>query len=187
MAYESVNSFDNWVKAWYRSREVGYGKFFKMDRLSKLGFMAAELVLEGKNLSEKYGPERVAVLLGNRAASLDTDRKHHESIKNRENYFPSPAVFVYTLPNIVLGEIAIRHTFRGENAFFIFDKFEPGFFVDLAQGLLASNKADAVLFGWVDVDGESYEAELYLAEQEGGEWGPLSEENISNLKTRNNG
>ncbi len=155
-----------------------------MDRLSKLGFMSAEILLEGINLSEKYGPERVAVILGNRASSLDTDRKHQESIQQRENYFPSPAVFVYTLPNIVLGEIAIRHTFRGENAFFIFDKFEPGFFVDLAQGLIASNKADAVVFGWVDVDGENYGSRLFLAEKGENGMGPLSEEYIVNLKTR---
>src|SRR5690606_41290579 len=84
-----------------------------MDALSKLAFMASEMVLrdeENKN---------TALVFANRSSSLDTDMKYQESISSAENYFPSPAVFVYTLPNICLGEISIRHQLQTENAFLV--------------------------------------------------------------------
>ena len=33
-------------------------------------------------------------------------------------FAPCPAVFVYTLPNVVEGEISIRHHIKGENTWF---------------------------------------------------------------------
>jgi hypothetical protein len=60
---------------------------------------------------------RTALVFANRSSSLDTDFKYQESINSQENYFPSPAVFVYTLPNICVGEISIKHKMQTENAF----------------------------------------------------------------------
>ncbi len=100
----------NFFTAAYRYFNISYAKFFKMDNLCKLGFLASELLLrKRKNISEKYPGDEVGILLSNAGSSIDTDRNHQKSISERDEYFPSPSVFVYTLANIVIGEICIRH------------------------------------------------------------------------------
>lgn len=99
----------------YRRYAGDYPKFFKMDTLSRLGFIAAELLLKDEQVE--------SVILANRSASIKNDTDYLATIKEG-NYYPSPALFVYTLPNIVTGEIAIRHHIQGETSFYILDKPE---------------------------------------------------------------
>ncbi|HDZ14605.1 hypothetical protein LCGC14_1263760, partial [marine sediment metagenome] len=139
----------DFMKSAYKHFAIEYPKFFKMDRLSKLTFLAAEVLLGHPDTSKEDW--NLAVVLSNRASSLDTDRKYHESISDADNFYPSPSVFVYTLPNICIGEISIRHKLRSENSFFIFNAFNPGFLKDYSENLLHTDKADEVLCGWVDV------------------------------------
>lgn len=162
---QTITEFDNGLNASskqiYQALGVNYPKFFKMDPLSKLAFLAAEPLLKN------HSGENVALLLSNRSASLDTDVKHQESIADKANYFPSPAVFVYTLPNICLGEISIRHQLKTENSFFIFDAFNAAFLARYAQVLLDTGKADQVLCGWVELLGDDYQAFAYLVSKNG--------------------
>ena len=110
----------------------------------------------------------VPTVFSNKASSLDTDRKHQESIQNKESYYPSPAVFVYTLPNICIGEISIKYKLYSENSFFIFDNFNATHLLSYSNSLLSNNKAEQVLCGWVEFDdANNYEAFLYLVAQEG--------------------
>ncbi|MDC7994692.1 3-oxoacyl-ACP synthase [Altibacter sp. HG106] len=150
--------FKQLMKGAYKQGDVNYPKFFKMDRLSKLAFMASEVISQ-----EAPFHEETALVFANRASSLDSDRKHQHSIQHQEAYYPSPAVFVYTLPNICLGEISIRHQLFSENSFFIFDSFKAEAVQPYCNHLIATKKAPAVLCGWVDFDSETeYEAFLYL-------------------------
>ena len=82
-----------------------------------------------------YKPEDIGVVLANANSSLDTDIKYFETVKD----IASPALFVYTLPNIVIGEICIRHNFKGENAFFIFEEFDAGFIQQYVSNLINNN------------------------------------------------
>ncbi|MDO5606862.1 MAG: 3-oxoacyl-ACP synthase [Capnocytophaga sp.] len=154
-------SFDEFIKKAYRYLEISYPKFFKMDRLSKLAFVASELIFKGMSQEEKDG---TALVFANSSASMDTDLRHQESISAEDNFYPSPAVFVYTLPNICLGEISIRHQLLTENSFFVFSEFPNEFFKNYANTLLQSGKAKKVLCGWVELLGENYRAELQLVE-----------------------
>lgn len=147
-----------------------------MDNLSKLAFLAAELVLREKINTGKEND--IAIVFSNQAASLDTDVKFQESIADEENYFPSPAVFVYTLPNICVGEISIKHQLKSENAFFVFDSFNATFIKNYAAMLLAKNKAEKVLCGWVEYYQEEYNAVVYLVEKEG-----TTEHSIKTIET----
>lgn len=149
------------LKEAYRGLSIKYAKFFKMDSLSKLAFIGAELLLK-EDVDSKTG-----IVFSNKASSLDTDRKHQESIDDQENYFPSPAVFVYTLPNIGMGEISIRHQLKSENAFFIFDQYNAGFHKNYEQSLIAMNKCESVLAGWVNVDKGNYDLFLYVVSKTG--------------------
>lgn len=151
------------IKSAYKNLNISYPKFFKMDTLSKLAFVATEVLLQESVKDE----ENIAVLLSNNASSLDTDRTYQESISDPKNYFPSPSVFVYTLPNICIGEICIRHQLFSENSFFIFDAFNPTHLWIHAENLLKTEKALKVLCGWVDVDDSSYDAFLYMVETTG--------------------
>lgn len=160
-----ITPFSDFSKKAYQNFEINYPKFFKMDNLSKLAFLGAELLL--KNEIDSIKENNIALVFGNKSSSLDTDVKYQNSISDAENYFPSPAVFVYTLPNICLGEISIRHQLKSENSFFIFDAFNPDFMVSYANVLLDSKKADKVLCGWVEYYDEVYKAFLYLVASEG--------------------
>ena len=136
-----------------------------MDNLSKLAFLTADVLLKEENLSVEEN--NIALIFSNKASSLDTDRKYQESIENSDGYFPSPAVFVYTLPNICLGEISIKHKLYSENSFFIFDHFNAEHLHLYANNLLRTGKADKVLCGWINIDKNSYGSFLYLVEKEG--------------------
>jgi hypothetical protein len=155
--------FSLFAKDAYNFLGISYNRFFKMDNLSKLAFLAAELILKETDTST----EDLALVFSNRASSLDTDRKHQRSIENKEHYYPSPSVFVYTLPNICLGEICIRHKQYSENSFFIFDSFKAEPLFDQANSLLELEKASKVLCGWMEFDNGKYEAFLYLVGNEG--------------------
>tara|TARA_R110002049_G_scaffold189302_2_gene357673 strand:- start:679 stop:1302 length:624 start_codon:yes stop_codon:yes gene_type:complete len=154
------------IKLAYKKMDTNYPKFFKMDDLSKLGFLASDILLK-PTIQDSEMPKNIALVFSNSASSLPTDRKHQESIADKENYFPSPAVFVYTLPNICLGEISIKHRLYSENSFFIFNHFNAEYLHDYASSLIESEKADEVLCGWINCDVEDYEAFLYLVSTEG--------------------
>ena len=152
-----VEDFPTFIKDAYKHFGMDYGKFYKMDNLSKLAFMASDPLLideEEKN---------TALVLTNSAGSLDTDRKHQAAMYD----YPSPAVFVYTLPNICLGEISIKHQLYSENAFFIFDRFNAETLFEYATALLETKKAKKVLCGWVDMDEGKYDAFLYVVAKSG--------------------
>lgn len=157
--------FTIFIKNAYKFLKTDYSKFFKMDNLSKLAFLGADVLLKLENLSKEEN--NIALIFSNKASSLDTDRKHQAAIENETEYYPSPAVFVYTLPNICLGEISIKHKLYSENSFFIFDRFNAEHLQLYANNLLRKAKAGKVLCGWVDIDESNYEAFLYLVENEG--------------------
>lgn len=158
-------SFSEFVKAAYKNFNMEYPKFFKMDNLSKLAFLGSEIIL--KELVNQEENNNIALVFANRSSSLDTDVKYQSSIADKGNYFPSPAVFVYTLPNICIGEISIKHKLQSENAFFVFEAFNAGFITNYANLLLETNKAEKVLCGWVECYQENYKAVVYLVERQG--------------------
>ncbi|HEX8515864.1 MAG TPA: 3-oxoacyl-ACP synthase [Bacteroidia bacterium] len=152
-------------KAVYKHYQLNYPKFYKMDKLCQLAFLCSELLLKDNKVTEKYNTEDIAIVVSNSSSSLEIDTEHQKTISDKDNYFPSPAVFVYTLPNILVGEIAIRNLIKGENSFFIFDKFDAQFTADYINSLLDSGKAKCVIAGWVDYFEGNYDAYLYTVEK----------------------
>ncbi|WP_336515401.1 hypothetical protein [Pollutibacter soli] len=138
-----------------------YPKFYKMDQLSKLGWLATEILLGPEFRYKNYPADKVGIVLSNANASLDTDIRYYDTVKD----IASPALFVYTLPNIVAGEISIRHRLKGENAFFIFDHFNAGFIQQYVSGLLNNDNLQACICGWVETLGKQLDAALFLVEK----------------------
>jgi hypothetical protein len=137
-----------------------------MDNLSKLAFLSAELLLKDTDLTSRYPAEETGIILLNSSSSLETDEKHQESISDRENYFPSPSVFVYTLPNIMTGEIAIRHKIKGENAVFISEKPDANLIFHYVNELFAGNRVSCCITGWIEAYRERLSSCLLLVEKE---------------------
>jgi len=161
--FEERNSdLPDFLIAIYRHFNLQYPKFHKMDNLSKLGWLGNEILLQDSFEKEKYKPEDIGIVLSNANSSLDTDIKYYETTKT----MASPAQFVYTLPNIVIGEISIRHHFKGENAFFIFDSFDTGFIEQYVSNLINNNILQCCICGWVDVLDNEYNASLFLIEKD---------------------
>ena len=153
------------LKAAYRNLQVPYPKFFKMDNLCKLGFLATEYLLHDTQLAENYSPNDTGIVFQNRSSSLETDEKHQESIRDRQNYFPSPSVFVYTLPNIVVGEVSIRHKIKGENALLISREPDAGQLFGYVNELFAQNRVTCCIAGWVEAYHDHLSACLVLVEK----------------------
>lgn len=161
-----ILEFGSFIKNAAKVLQTNYSKFYKMDHLSKLAFLAADIILKNAK-SDLNATPNIAIILSNKASSLDTDRAYQTTIADSENFFPSPSVFVYTLPNICIGEISIKHQLHSENCFFIFDRFNADHLWINAQNILKQKKAEKVLCGWVDLDDKNYEAFLYLVEENG--------------------
>jgi len=145
----------------YQYFRFHYPKYYKMDNLCKLGWLAAEILVKDSFQKENYQPEEVGLVLANANSSLDDDLKYFETTKE----VSSPSLFVYTLPNIVIGEICIRNNFKGEHAFFIQDTFDAGFIEKQVNYLLDNNILQACICGWVDVVEQDYKAVLFLVEK----------------------
>lgn len=146
----------------YQHFEFNYPKFYKMDNLSKLGWLASEVLLKDSFDKKSYQPEEIGLILSNANSSLDSDQKYICSVSD----IPSPALFVYTLPNIMTGEICIRNNFKGEDAFFIFEKFDAEFMELYVNNLLNNNTLKVCICGWIDLVGDEYKAVLFLIERE---------------------
>ncbi|MGZ3944075.1 MAG: hypothetical protein ACXVIY_02945 [Mucilaginibacter sp.] len=162
----------------YQHFGLNYPKFYKMDNLSKLGWLASEILLNDTFKKEDYQPEQIGLILANKNSSLDNDIKYFETVKN----IASPSLFVYTLPNIVIGEICIRNNFKGEHAFFIQDEFDADFIENQVNYLLDNDILQACICGWVDILQEEYKAVLFLVEKQQGKVAiPFSAENMNSL------
>jgi 3-oxoacyl-(acyl-carrier-protein) synthase len=157
VSLEGNADFSENIRVEYKNLGAANMKFFKMDSLSKLGYVCAEKLLAEQALIEDK--TKVAIILSNKSSSLDTDIKHQELLNASQP--ASPAIFVYTLANIVSGEICIKNKIQGENTFIVQEK-EGGFSYEYAKSLIKRGTADMVIYGWCDLLGDNYKCELKL-------------------------
>ena len=144
----------------YKQMIGNYPKFYKMDGLSRLGFVASEILL---NAEKGETDKERAIIFFNHSSSIASDRNYKESINDKNNYFPSPSIFVYTLPNIVTGEIAIRNHFHGETSFFILPDKDERMMEEILQASCRDAQSKSFLTGWIDYEDERhFEAELKI-------------------------
>lgn len=140
------------LKALYHQYVGDYPKFYKMDGLSRLGFIASELLLQTEGRDRFVPSDDRAVIFFNHSSSISADRKYLESIADPENFFPSPSVFVYTLPNIVTGEIAIRNHYYGETSFYILPERSEQQMERILRASCLDPATRSVLTGWLDYE-----------------------------------
>lgn len=158
------HSGDKLLTALYKEHLGDYPKFYKMDSLSKLGFIASEILLQAEKENDFENTPSRGIAFFNSHASLNTDIAYLETIKDKGNYFPSPSLFVYTLPNIVTGELAIRHHLLGETAFYILPNKDWNRITDIIECMFCDEQIDSVIGGWVEyINSTSFEANIFIA------------------------
>lgn len=157
---QSERPFGEFIRAEYKRLGEPNMKFFKMSDLCKAVYIAAENLLRNFDLTI-YEPARRAIILANSVSSLETDAEHQHIIDRHLPEGASPAVFVYTLPNVAAGEVCIRHKFQGDNTFFIEDA-DSGLSEEYARHVIADDKADMAICGWCDKLGENWNVNLKL-------------------------
>jgi 3-oxoacyl-[acyl-carrier-protein] synthase-1 len=144
----------------YKEHIGDYPKFHKMDMFTRLVFVASELLIQQEE--EKASDDR-AIILYNSSSSVVADRKHIATTFSDEGFFPSPSVFLYTLPNIVTGEIAIKHGYKGETSLYILDSRNDGLMEQITSSSFSQSETASILTGWVDCsDEDTFEAELKI-------------------------
>ena len=152
----SETDFAPFIREAYKHLGENNMKFYKMDNLCKLGYVAAEYLLKNTH----HRPEEIGIILANASSSLDTDCKHQAIISKEGDKAASPAVFVYTLPNVVLGEICIRHKIQGENTFFVRRQSDAASLEDYARIVMAKGKLRTCIIGWCELLDGHYQAEF---------------------------
>lgn len=158
------HSGDKLLTALYKERIGDYPKFYKMDSLSKLGFIASEILLQTENVNDCDNTPSRGIAFFNSHASLSTDKAYLETIRDKDNYFPSPSLFVYTLPNIVTGELAIRHHYLGETGFYILPNKDWERINDILECMFCDEQTNSIIGGWVEyLSSTNFEANIFIA------------------------
>lgn len=156
---QSDRPFAQFIRTQYKELGESNLKFYKMSDLCKAAYVSIANLLKGSDLRDQIATQNTAIILSNRSSSLETDIEHQLILNEHNPAGASPAIFVYTLPNVAIGEICIRHKIRGYNTFFIEDQY-----TDLTEKyaylLLETNKADIVIYGWCEKLGEHWKVEL---------------------------
>ena len=149
------------LTALYRAEVGDYPKFFKMDTACKLGFLLAERLAEQPRFTPR---EDRAVLMFSTCGSLCNDRHYEDTVRA----FPSPSLFVYTLPNIITGEIAIRNKYEGETSAYVLERLDPETFATLVEQAFQDAVTESAVCGWVDVRADDdFTAFAFLVERDG--------------------
>ena len=142
----------------YKTFIGDYPKFHKMDIFSKLAFLAAEIVSMHAEEDEKR-----AVILFNSSSSIVADRKHIATFENENDFYPSPSVFLYTLPNIVTGEIAIKRGYKGETSLYILNEYNEEIINSVVESTFALSTVRTMITGWVNCNSDNdFEAYIKL-------------------------
>ncbi len=164
----------------YKTKIGDYPKFYKMDMLSRLAFVASELLIEseGQRVINNYqltinmpntphltpNTQR-AVVLFNHSSSIIADCQYVKSI-DKDDFYPSPAAFVYTLPNITTGEIALRNGYHGETSFYLLAERNEKLMQRVIKSTFIDRDIKSVIGGWIDCPSEDkFECEINIFEK----------------------
>lgn len=145
----------------YRTYIGDYPKFHKMDSLSKLVFAASSLLVSREDDAQKDAMR--SIVLFNRSSSIVADRQHVASYSGADGFFPSPSMFVYTLPNISIGEVAIRFSCKGETTMYILPHRDERTMNEIIESTFRFSPIRTMITGWADCESEDeFEADMKI-------------------------
>ena len=160
-AIPHVSSGASLITEIYKQYLADGSRFFKMDLYSRLAYVGTGLL--AKDLLGDSAPEDRALLVFTQNGSVLADRKHLSTFADPEAFFPSPAVFINTLPNVVLGEIAVRNSIKGETTLVLLPRRDEATIDRILNATLSSTRPSVLICAWVDCPSEDdFIAELKL-------------------------
>ena len=130
-------------------------RFGRMDLLSRLGLMAVELLDAGFEHLDPPQRDAMGVCVETRSGPLATDWRFLQR--------PLASTFAYTLPSTVIGEICIRHRFRGPVMCLFPCRGQAGS-LETALGWLRRGEAGSCVCVVCDVADKEVATRLSLAE-----------------------
>lgn len=149
------------LKELYKTHIGDYPKFYKMDTFSRLALIATDLLVGCETMDERAVEHDL--ILFNRSSSIVADRNHLATISDTDNFYPSPSVFLYTLPNIATGEIAIKHSFKGETSLYILEHKSEPTMKQITTATMQRSDNPTLITGWIDCESENqFEAEIKI-------------------------
>lgn len=137
----------------FRQENISYAKYFKMDLSSRLGFLASYML--SKNF-EIENSDTTGIVLSTCHGSLAVDKAFEQS----RHEIPSPALFVYTLPNIALGEICIYHKIKGPQVCLMEEIFNPELLAATTKDFFERERASALFLGHWDATEAALSAKI---------------------------
>ena len=146
----------------YKRYVTDYPKFYKMDPLARLGLVATEMLLSVEK-HQALPNDRRGIVFFNKYGSAHADHEFLKTISFADNFYPSPSLFVYTLPNIVNGEIALRNHYHGETAFYVLPQKDDKLMKEVIDATFEGSCLDTLIAGWLEyIDDDNFEADLCI-------------------------
>jgi len=126
-----------------------YGRF---DRYTKLGCAGIALAVRDAGLDTADKKRPVGIVVSTAYESYASDLDFYQTTIEGNGVFASPNLFSYTLPGIVLGEMAIHFKMTGPTIITgEADSGGPGLAaLRTASEILQSGLCDTVVAGWLD-------------------------------------
>lgn len=141
-----------------------YPKYYRMDGLCKLGYIASELLVKKiKENEEDFHPLcDAAVIIFSNLGSFESDCRYEADLQKG---LPRAGDFVYTLPNIIAGEIASKNGIKGLTAVYLIPQKNQMLMDLVVRTAMNAERCRSGIYGWLDFESETkYEADLYINE-----------------------
>ncbi len=139
---------------WFTDRPAPH--FGRMDILCKLALGAAELCLAAADA--ELPRDETAVVGATRLGCLEADARFHDTLLKGGYAGASPGLFVYTLPSMFVGEVAIRFQLRGRCTLLCNGAQSAGAALSRALRLVETGRAPAALAIYADAAGPAARA-----------------------------
>ncbi|HQV52129.1 MAG: hypothetical protein IPH21_02100 [Flavobacteriales bacterium] len=154
-------------------------RFPRMDRSSKLvAICGSSFFIEGGALAG-HSKETIGMVIMGKHGSMDTDSKYQAQL-DADNH-ASPGQFVYTLPNIAMGEFSIQHGLYGSGLCLLNNAPDLSQMREACVILLHDHGMDAIVCGWSDIFADQATATfMVVTERTLADWNAAELEKIFN-------
>ena len=136
---------------------IGARSARRLDHLSLATVAAVNLLLRKAGLADNtISQARHTLILGTSLGCLQSDHAYYMRELRPEEFPPSPRLFAYTLPNIALGETAIRHLLHGQNYVLSAGAISALTALSEASRMVSYEQADVVIAVAADAVGDEF-------------------------------
>jgi 3-oxoacyl-[acyl-carrier-protein] synthase II len=128
-----------------------YPAFRRLDAYSRLGLAGIAFALKDAGLDGWTEKRNIGIIVATAYGCLHTDMDYYDSVIGQHGTGASPALFSYTLPNVFLGEAAIRFGLTGIS--FVLSEHPPfgRSCLQLALTHIACTATEKILCGFCDL------------------------------------